>query len=264
MGVRLRSAPRSRPIRCAPPLANGSVDATGSGEFRATIEVRDGGQLVSRNSSTFEEKAKVHGRVGADAKLKSIEVEHTEEVFIVASGGIVVRGGVTRRASIEMPGGQYDPAGASVKFFGDSIAGDSGAKAFASTAAAISAYRSAEPRWSTFNPSGGYCAEPAFSPALLLAGSDPEDRDHLGLLRLGVDDVGARPAAEPAGVFVVADEDSGMVPPVAVLDPDPVALLEAVRLIAHIEEPSLPPKFRPDPPHASGGGAWPGARPTDR
>ena len=147
------------------PTANGSVDATGSGEFRATIEVRDGGQLVSRNSSTFEEKAKVHGEVGADAKLKSIEVEHTEEVFIVASGGIVVRGGVTRRAGIEMPGGQYDPAGASVKFFGDSIAGDSGAKAFASTAAAaIGAYRSAEPRWSTFNPSGGYCAEPAFSP----------------------------------------------------------------------------------------------------
>ena len=42
--------------------------------------------------------------------MKSIEVEHTQEVFIVATGGIVIRGGVTRKVLIQMPGGGYDPA----------------------------------------------------------------------------------------------------------------------------------------------------------
>jgi hypothetical protein len=145
------------------PTANGNVDGRGSGQFRATIEIWDGGQLVSRNSSVFEEKAKVHGEVGADAKLKFIEVEHTQEVFIVASGGIVIRGGVTRKVRIDMPGGRYDPANASVVFFGDKISADSGASAFAGTAdAAIRSYKNAEPRWSTFSPP--YCAEPSFSP----------------------------------------------------------------------------------------------------
>jgi hypothetical protein len=147
------------------PTSDGGVDAAGSGQFRATIEVRRGDHLESRNSTNFEEKAKVHGEVGADAKLKFIEAEHTQEVFIVATGGIVIRGGVTRRVRIEMPGGGYDPAHAGVRFFGDSIASDSGAGAFASTAeAAIGAYRAAEPRWSTFNPGGAYCAEPVFAP----------------------------------------------------------------------------------------------------
>ena len=148
------------------PTANGSVDGKGSGEFRATVEIWEGDRLISRNSSVFEEKSKVHGEVGPDAKLKFIEVEHTQEVFIVASGGIVIRGGVTRKVRIAMPGGGYDAAGASVRYFGDSIAADSGASAFASTAAAaLSTYQRAEPRWSTFNPSGGYCAEPVFAPA---------------------------------------------------------------------------------------------------
>ncbi|HXR30513.1 MAG TPA: hypothetical protein VN752_05190 [Solirubrobacterales bacterium] len=145
------------------PTANGNVDGRGSGQFRATIEIWDGGQLVSRNSSVFEEKAKVQGEVGADARLKFIEVEHTQEVFIVASGGIVIRGGVTRKVRIDMLGGRYDPANASVVFFGDRISADSGASAFAGTAdAAIRGYKNAEPRWSTFNPP--YCAEPSFSP----------------------------------------------------------------------------------------------------
>ncbi len=147
------------------PSASGSVDASGSGEFRATTEVWDGSQLVSRNSTVFEEKAKAHGEVGADAKLSSIDVEHTQEVFIVASGGIVIRGGVTRKVRIQMPAAAYDPSQASARFFGDPIAPDSGADSFASTAAAaIAAYRTAEARWSTFNPGGPYCAEPIFSP----------------------------------------------------------------------------------------------------
>jgi hypothetical protein len=47
-------------------------------------------------------------------------------------------------------------------------------------------------------------------------------------VRLGVHDVGARAAAEPALGFVVADEHPRMVPAFAVLDPDRVALLEFV------------------------------------
>ena len=66
-------------------------------------------------------------------------------------------------------------------------------------------------------------------PALLLARGDAEDRDDLGLVRLGVDDVGAGAAAEPAGGFVVADEDARVVLAVGVLDPDLVALLEPSR-----------------------------------
>jgi hypothetical protein len=146
------------------PTANGSVDAKGSGQFQATIEIWEGGRLVSRNSSTFEDRAKVHGEVGPDAKLKHIDVEHTQEVFIVASGGIVIRGGVTRKVRIEMPGGRYDPANASVAYFGDRISADSGASGFAGTAqAAISAYENAEPRWSSFPPQ---CADPVFSPEI--------------------------------------------------------------------------------------------------
>jgi hypothetical protein len=146
------------------PTASGSVDAEGEGQFRATIEVWDDETLVSRNSSTFEDRSRAHGEVGADAKLKFIDVEHTQEALIIASGGIVIRGGVTRRARIAMPGGSYDPAGASVRYFGDKISDQSGAAVFANTAAAaIGAYRTAESRWSSFD-SGVHCAEAVSSP----------------------------------------------------------------------------------------------------
>src|SRR5689334_7272893 len=69
--------------------------------------------------------------------------------------------------------------------------------------------------------------------ALLVPRRDPEDRHHLGLLRLGMDDVGARAAAEPAGALVDADEDPGMVIPVAVLHPDLLAFLEFGLLLPH-------------------------------
>jgi hypothetical protein len=164
------------------PTANGSVDATANGEFRATVEVWDGDELVSRNSSTFEDRAKAHGEVGPDAKLKFIDVEHTQEVFIVASGGIVIRGGVTRTVRIGMSGGKYDPAGARVRFFGDSISPKSGADAFAGTAAsALGAYSDAEPRWSTFNPKDGYCAEPVFTPESNTLKLKKDDRNQLGI-----------------------------------------------------------------------------------
>jgi hypothetical protein len=145
------------------PTADGRVDGKGSGQFQATIEIWDGNQLVSRNSSVFTDDAKVHGKVGADGKLKFIDVEHTQEIFIVASGGIVVRGGVTRKVRIEMPDGGFDATDASVVYFGDKISDDSGADGFASTAKnAITAYKNVEPHWSTFSPP--FCAEPVFSP----------------------------------------------------------------------------------------------------
>ena len=151
------------------PKADGSVDSSGSGEFRATFEIRDGNQVLSRNSSVFEEKAKAHGEVGADAKLKFIDLEHTQEVFIVASVAgsypVVVRGGLKRKLRIQMPGGSYNPESATVTQIGpDPVGADTAAASFASTAkAAVSSYREREPRWSTFQEP--YCAEPVFSPA---------------------------------------------------------------------------------------------------
>ena len=164
------------------PTANGSVDGTSTGEFRVTIEIWKGDEFVSRNSSVFQDKAKTHGEVGADAKLKFIDVEQTQEVFIVASGGIVIRGGVTRKVRIAMPGGKYDPAAASVRFFGDPVSASSGADAFASKAAsAIGTYEYVEPGWSTFNPKNGYCAEPVFTPAANTLKLKKRDTKELGI-----------------------------------------------------------------------------------
>ena len=74
-------------------------------------------------------------------------------------------------------------------------------------------------------------------------------------MRLGVDDVGAGAAAEPAGGFVVADEDTGVVLAVAVLDPDRVALLEPVSIVASAIDASLERKRpRPDPTGEAGAG----------
>ena len=70
------------------PKANGDVQTPdASGDFQATIEIREGERLVSRNSSHFEDTSKAKGRVGPDAKLRYIEVEHKQVVLIVATGG---------------------------------------------------------------------------------------------------------------------------------------------------------------------------------
>ena len=56
------------------PKANGDVETPpASGDFQATIEVREGERLVSRNSSHFEDTSKAEGRVGPDAKLRYVE-----------------------------------------------------------------------------------------------------------------------------------------------------------------------------------------------
>jgi hypothetical protein len=149
------------------PTANGIVDGKGRGEFSVTFEIRSSSRVLSRNTTNFEQKAKIHGEVGPDAKLRSIDVEHTEELFIVATTEgypIVIRGGVTRKVHIPMPSGQYDPAGATARFFGDPLKPDSGAEAFANTAkAALGSYRSAEGNWSSFSHQPP-CAEPVLSP----------------------------------------------------------------------------------------------------
>src|SRR5260221_234660 len=67
----------------------------------------------------------------------------------------------------------------------------------------------------------------------VVARSNAEDRDDLSLVCLRVDDVGTRPAAEPAGRFVVTNVNAGMVLAVAVLDPDLIALLEPLRSLVH-------------------------------
>ena len=116
------------------PTANGTVDGRGRGEFSVTFEIRSSSQVISRSTTNFEQKAKIHGVVGPDAKLKSIDVEHTEEVFIVATTQgypIVIRGGVARKIHIPMPSGQYDPTSARVRPFGDSLDPKSGAESFA-------------------------------------------------------------------------------------------------------------------------------------
>ncbi len=161
------------------PTASGIVDGKGRGEFSVTFEIRSSSHVYSRNTANFEQKAKIHGEVGPDAKLKFIDVEHTEELFIVASTEgypIVIRGGVTRKVHIPMPAGSYDPAGASARFFGDPLDPKSGAESFADTAkAAITSYKSAEERWSSFKQP--YCAEPVFDPdsnAIKLKKGDPK------------------------------------------------------------------------------------------
>lgn len=50
---------------------------------------------------------------------------------------------------------------------------------------------------------------------------------------LGVHDQGTWAAAEPRRVLVLADEYSGMLPSLAVFDPDCLAFLKSLGLIAH-------------------------------
>jgi hypothetical protein len=147
------------------PKADGSVDAKGSGDFRATTEILKGSRLEDRTSTDFEDTAEVHGEVGADAKLKLIKVKHKQEMRIISRKvGGVYRGGMERSIEIRMPGGQYDPASAQAKPLGDPVSADFGADAFRKTAAAtLSGYTSAESLWSDFNHKP-FCSQAVFSP----------------------------------------------------------------------------------------------------
>lgn len=146
------------------PTASGELDATYESSGEVVIEVWEGtSRLVSRSRVQFESKAKAKGTVGPDAKLRYIDLEYAHEVFVVASGGVVERGKSERKVRIEMPGGKYDAAGASVKVTGDASAvKKDGFERVAQEA--IDGFKRAEPRWSSFERKP-LCAEPVFTPA---------------------------------------------------------------------------------------------------
>jgi hypothetical protein len=166
------------------PKADGGVDASGSEHFEVDTEVRDGSEVLSRQSTSFDHSAKVHGEVGADAKLKFIKVEHTEDVLIVASRSgsypIVLRGKAVRKIKVDMPGGNYNPAGATVNFSGDANEALTGRGFAATVNAAIDRFRTAERGWSSFERRP-YCAEPVFSPASESLKLEPGKADRVGV-----------------------------------------------------------------------------------
>ncbi len=148
------------------PTAAGDVEApAASGDFSATIEVWEGNQLKSRNSSRFEDQSKALGKLGPDGKLRYVDVEHNQVVLVVASGGIVIRSEAARKVRIDMPGGKFNSDSATVLYSGDWFGANLGADGFARSAkAAIDSYKQAEPRWSSFDRKP-YCAQAVFSPA---------------------------------------------------------------------------------------------------
>ena len=147
------------------PTAAGDVEApAASGDFSATIEVWEGNQLKSRNSSRFEDQSKALGKLGPDGKLRYVDVEHNQVVLVVASGGIVIRSEAARKVRIDMPGGKFNSDSATVLYSGDWFGANLGADGFARSAkAAIDSYKQAEPRWSSFDRKP-YCAQAVFSP----------------------------------------------------------------------------------------------------
>jgi hypothetical protein len=155
------------------PSAAGVANAKMSQSSEITQEVREGEKVVSRSTTSIDTKVQVRGKVASDAKLDYIDVDVSEETFIVASGGVVLRGTAERSVRVNMRNGKYDPAGASVRLTGNAKA-DSGESSFASAVnEAIEEFRAAESGgsflhtdgWSTFNRQRGpYCAEPVFSP----------------------------------------------------------------------------------------------------
>jgi hypothetical protein len=178
------------------PKADGSVDANGTGDFRATTEIWKGSRLEERTSTNFEDTAQVHGEVGADAKLKLIKVRHKQEMLIISRKvGGAYRGGMERDIQIRMPGGQYDPASAHVKPLGDPVSADFGADAFRKTAsAALSGYQSAEARWSSFDRRP-FCAQAVFSPAADTIKVKTAENRQLGIHARAVADGGTATAA---------------------------------------------------------------------
>lgn len=156
------------------PTASGEAKTKTTNSYEITEEVLEGDRVVSRSTTSVENKVSALGKVASDAKLDHIDVDVSQETFIVASGGLVLRGTTDRHARVNMRGGGgYDPANASVKASGDAKAKD-GETSFASAVAeAIEEFRAAESGgsflhtdgWSTFNRQrGAYCAKAVFSP----------------------------------------------------------------------------------------------------
>ena len=147
------------------PTAEGRDDASGGSHFETTEELRRGNSVVSRRSVTTDDKTTWHAQVGSDARLKYIDIAVRQDVLIVESGGVVLRGAAVRSVRVDMPGGSYDPAGAGVKISGDEVAAKVTEDVFAADgAAAIEAYRAAEKGWTSFDRKP-LCAEAVPNPA---------------------------------------------------------------------------------------------------
>jgi hypothetical protein len=156
------------------PKSNGEAPTRVAPSYTITEEVLDGNTVVSRSTTNVDRKVKGLGKVASDAKLDYFDLEVFTETFIVASGGVVLRGTTERKARVNMRnGGRYDPANASLRVTGDAKPKDD-ATTFARYAQeGIEEYRAAESGgsflhddgWSTFNRKRGpYCAKAVFSP----------------------------------------------------------------------------------------------------
>ncbi len=173
------------------PNADGSVSASsGVQKFEVTEETLEGDRVVSRRNTNIDSQVKTTGRVASDAKLDWIVVDASEEVFIVATGGVVQRGRTEREVRVDMRSGLYDPSQTKVKITPDATVKD-GEESFASEAEeAIKAYRVGEnggtflrdDGWATFNRKrGGYCAEPVFNPDSNTIKLKKGDKKQIGL-----------------------------------------------------------------------------------
>ena len=147
------------------PTASGVVESgTGTRSFNVTEEIRDGDRVLSRKSYAYEDRYKATGHVGADGKLKDIDVEIKQDVLIVATGGIVQRAHATRPVQVAMPSGLYFVEGGATPTLTGATGALQDGSSFASLVEGIiSSYREAEKGWSSFDHKP-YCAEPTFDP----------------------------------------------------------------------------------------------------
>jgi hypothetical protein len=161
------------------PSANGDVRAS-SGSKTKTLnigqEVRQGGssgQVLTRRRDSWTSKSTANGKVADDARLDSVDFTYSMERFVLQTtygqAPLVERGTEVRRVRINMRSGSYDSANSSVSIQGDAgpFAGNAEASRFAEAVArAISSFRRAEARWSSFQPGeGGFCAKAIFTPS---------------------------------------------------------------------------------------------------
>jgi hypothetical protein len=122
---------------------------------------------------TFDDKAIWHAQVGSDARLKYIDVAVSQDILIVETGGVVRRGAAVRSVRVDMPGGNYDPAGATATITGDDVSAKVTAGAFASdVAGAVDDYRTAERGWTSLDHKP-LCADAVIDPASNTITLDP-------------------------------------------------------------------------------------------
>jgi hypothetical protein len=156
------------------PKSNGEAPTRFAGSYTITQEVLEGNAVLSRTTINVDKKLKGLGKVAGDAKLDYYDLEVFTESFIVATGGIVLRGSTDRKARVNMRnGGNIEPGSASARITGDAKPTDDASTFAAYVSEATTEYRAAESGgsflhddgWSTFNRQrGAYCAKAVFSP----------------------------------------------------------------------------------------------------